>query len=133
MGHREQAQRAMAIAREWTPITTFDRADLDLMTAETHVFLNRLDTAESMAAVSARTFGADRREGVLADIILATIHTRTRESDSTMLAHRAIAGVASLRSVRAQAAMADLVQALKARADSTSRDLAHHARRVSQV
>jgi len=87
MGHRDEAQRAIATAREWTPATTFDTADLDLMTAQMHLFLNRLDTAESMAAVSTRTFGDDRREGVLADIILATIHTRTREPDSTMLAN----------------------------------------------
>jgi transcriptional regulator with XRE-family HTH domain len=133
MGHREEAQRAIATAREWAPATTFDTADLDLMTAEMHLFLNRFDTAESMAAASTRTFGADRREGVLADIILATIHTRTREPDSTMLAQRAINGVASLRSVRAQAALPALVQALDARSDSTSRDLAHHARRIHQV
>ena len=50
MGHREEAQRAMEIAREWSPETTFDVADLDLMTAEMHLFLNRLTTAESMAA-----------------------------------------------------------------------------------
>jgi transcriptional regulator with XRE-family HTH domain len=133
MGHREAAHRAIATAREWTPTTTFDIADLDLMTAQMNLFLNRLDVAESMAAVSARTFGDDRREGVLADIILAMVHTRTHEPDSAVLAQRAIDGVASLHSVRARAALADLVQALDASADSTSRDLAHHARRISQV
>lgn len=133
MGHREEAQRAITTAREWSPETTFDLADLDLGTAQVHLFLNRLTTAESIAAASTRTFGADRRDGVLADIILATIHTRTREPDSTMLAQRAIKGVASLRSVRAQVSLAGLVQALDARPDSTSRDLAHHARRISQV
>jgi transcriptional regulator with XRE-family HTH domain len=133
MGYREEALRAIATAREWTPSAPFDIADLDLMTAEVHLYLDRLDTAESMAAVSTRTFGNDRREGVLADIVLATIHTRTREPDSTVLAQRAITSVASLRSVRARASLAGLVQALDAQADSTSRDLAHHARRVSQV
>jgi hypothetical protein len=33
----------------------------------------------------------------------------------------------------ARASLAGLVQALDARADSTSRDLAHHARRIGQV
>jgi hypothetical protein len=88
-----------------------------------------LNTAERFAANSVRHWTAEassRREGVLADIALATIHTRTSQSDATTLAHRAITGVASLQSLRArQTKLTPLIKALDNRGDSTSRDLAH--------
>jgi hypothetical protein len=97
-----------------------------------YLWLGRLDTAESFAASSVRKWAAEgtsRREGVLADIALATIHTQTHQSDAAALAQRAISGVAPLRSFRTRRVkLAPLVEALEARADSTSRDLAHRAR-----
>ena len=68
-----------------------------------YLHLGQLDTAEGLAASSIRKWtveGTSRREGVLADITLATIHTQTCQSDATALAHHAITGVASLQSLR---------------------------------
>jgi hypothetical protein len=100
-----------------------------------YLHLGRLDTAEGFAASSMRKWAAEgtsRREGVLADISLAAIHTYTRQSNAGVLAQRAIAGVALLRSVRApRVKLGPLVKALDAQPDSTSRDLAHRARQLA--
>lgn len=131
MGHRDTADRALKIAQEWQPATPYDVADMKCVTSYVYLHLGRLDTAEGLAASSIRKWtaeGTSRREGVLADITLATIHTQTCQFDATALAHHAITGVASLQSLRTrQIKLAPLVQALHNRGDSTSRDLTRQA------
>ena len=99
------------------------------------LLLGRLDTAERFAASAVRKWSAERtsrREGVAADIALATIHTKTGQSDAAALAQHAITSVAPLRSLRTRRVkLAPLVQALDARTDTTSRDLAHRARHLA--
>ena len=135
MGYRDPAQRSLKTAHEWQPTTTYDIADMECVTSYVYLWLGQLDTAERFAASSVRkwaTEGTSHREGVLADIALATIHTRTNQSDSTTLAQRALASVAPLRSLRTRRVkLTPLIQALETRADSTSRDLADHARQLA--
>ncbi|MDQ3763517.1 MAG: helix-turn-helix transcriptional regulator [Actinomycetota bacterium] len=135
MGHPDAAERSLKAAREWQPATAYDDADMDCVTSYVYLWLGRLDTAEAFAANAVRKWaaeGSSRREGVLADIALATIHTKTGQSDAAVLAQRAITGVASLRSFRTRRVkLAPLVEALNARADSTTRDLARRARQLA--
>jgi transcriptional regulator with XRE-family HTH domain len=137
MGHSDAAERSLKTAREWRPATAYDVADMECVTSYVYLRLGRLDTAERFAASSVRKWAAEgtsRREGVLSDISLATIHTRTGQSDASALAERAIAGVAPLRSLRTRRVkLAPLVDALDARADSTSRDLAYRARQLAST
>lgn len=136
MGHNEAAERALKTAREWQPATAYDVADMECVTSYVYLWLGRLDTAEMFATGAVRKWAAEgtsRREGVLADIALATIHTQTGQPDAAALAQRAIAGVAPLRSFRTRRVkLAPLIKALDIRADSTSRDLAHHARQLAE-
>jgi len=136
MEHREAAERSLKTAREWQPATAYDDADMECAASYVFLALGRLDTAERFAASSIRKWAAEgtsRREGVLADISLAAIHTYTGEFNADVLAQRAIAGVAPLRSVRAsRVKLAPLVKALDARSDSTSRDLARRARQLAK-
>jgi hypothetical protein len=137
MGHSEAAERSLKTAREWRPTTAYDVADMECVTSYVYLRLGRLDTAQRFAASSVRkwaTEGTSRREGVLSDISLATIHTQTGQSDAGALAQRAIAGVAPLRSLRTRRVkLAPLVKALDARTDSTSRDLAYCARQLAST
>ena len=134
IGHGDAAERSLQAAREWQPTTAYDIADMECVTSYVHLFLGRLDTAQRFAAHSVRHWaaeGASRREGVLADIALASIHTKTNQSDATTLAQRAIASVTPLQSLRTrQVKLAPLIKALDDRGDSTSRDLAHCARQM---
>lgn len=135
MGQREAAQRAIATAREqFRTADMFDDADMDYLIACVYRRLGRLDSAETFAASSVRKWaveGTSRRTSVEADIVLATLHTQTGQSDAAALARRAIAGVVPLRSVRARRVkLVPLVEALDARTDSTSRALAASARQV---
>ena len=134
IGHGDAAERSLQAAREWQPTTAYDIADMECVTSYVHLFLGRLDTAQRFAAHSVRHWaaeGASRREGVLADIALASIHTKTNQSDATTLAQRAIASVTPLQSLRTrQVKLAPLIKALDDRGDSTSRDLAHYARQM---
>lgn len=135
MGYRDAAQRSLKTAHEWQPTTAYDIADMECVTSYVYLHLGQLDNAERFAASSVRkwaTEGTSRREGVLADIALATIHARTSQSDAATLTQRALAGVAPLRSLRTRRVkLAPLVQALDARTDSTSRDLAYRARQLA--
>jgi transcriptional regulator with XRE-family HTH domain len=136
MGHNAAAERSIKTAREWQPATAYDVADMDCVTSYVYLWLGRLDTAESFAANSVHQWAAEgtsRREGILADIALATIHTQTHQPDATALTHHALTGVAPLRSLRTRRIkLAPLIKALDARTDSTSRDLAHHARQLAE-
>jgi hypothetical protein len=109
---------------------------MECVTSYVYLQLGRLDTAERFAASSVSRWaveGTSRREGVLSDIALATIHTQTGQSDAGALAQRAIAGVTPLRSLRTRRVkLAPLVEALDVRTDSTSRDLAYRARQLAR-
>ncbi|MGH3829069.1 MAG: hypothetical protein ACRDRS_01245 [Pseudonocardiaceae bacterium] len=134
LGDRDAAVRAISTAREWQPTTAFDDADMEYATSLVYRRLGQWDRAEAFAASAVRKWAAEgtsRRDGVEADILLAAIHTRARESDSAALTQRALGGVASLRSTRARTQLAELIAALDTRTDSTSRALAHHARQLS--
>ena len=105
---------------------------MDLGTSHVHLHLGSLDTAESMAAISARTFaqGNHGREGVLAGITLARVHVITGEPDAARLAVQAIEAVLPLRSAVARTALAPLARDLETRSRP---DFAELARRAQQV
>lgn len=135
MGHSKAAERSLRTAREWQPSNIYDDADMEHGAASVYLLLGRLDIAERFATSSVRKWsaeGASRREGVAADIALATIHTQTGQSDAARLAQHAIASVAPLRSIRTRhVKLAPLVKALDTRGDATSRDLARRARQLA--
>lgn len=128
-----QARSSLAAARDgWDPADRFDQADMDHVMAQAHRDLGWLDSAEQLAAASARTWGKeDRRDGVQAAITLAAIHVETGDRDGLTLAENIINDVAALRSDRARARLDGLADVLAARSDGSSRELAVHARRVA--
>ncbi len=133
MGH-EQAPAALARARDgWEAPDSFERSGMDELTARVYLNLGRLDVAESYAAGAVRAWGSgERRNGVLADITLATIHVRAGEPDGVRLAKGAIDGAALLRSVRARERWLEpLAAALEARPGSDAGELARMARQVA--
>lgn len=124
----------LARARDgYEPPDSHARADMDLVTALVQLHLGALDIAESMAAVSVRTFaqGTDRREGVLADITLARLHAQAGDPDAPRLAASAISAVAPLRSGIARAGLAPLAAELETSPRSDLRELARRARQVA--
>lgn len=135
MGHNQAVDQSIKTAREWRPTTAYDLADMDCVTSYVYLWLGRWDTAESFAANSVHQWATERtsrREGILADIALATIHTQTHQPDAATLAHHALTGIAPLRSLRTRRIkLTPLIKALDARTDPTSRDLAHHARQLA--
>lgn len=133
MGRPGQARSSLAAARDkWNPADRFDQADMDHVLAQAHRDLGQLDTAERLAASSARTWGAeDRRDGVQAAITLAAIHVESGEQDGLTLAETAIRDAGELRSHRARARLGDLAEVLAAGSGGSSRELAVHARRVA--
>ena len=133
MGH-EQTPDALARARDgWEPPDSFERCGMDELTARVYLNLGRLDVAESYAAGAVRAWGSgERRNGVLADITLATIHVQAGEPDGARLAKTAIDGVGLLQSLRArQHWLEPLATALEARPGSDYRELARIARQVA--
>ncbi len=135
MGNREAAHRALNTAHEQPMPTVFDSADMDYRTSCVYRHLGQIDAAEAATVTSLRKWAAEktsRRDSVLSEITLATLHTHTAQPDSTVLAQRAIHTVASLQSGRARAALTPLADALSTRRDATSRELAQHAKMVSQ-
>ena len=135
MDRPAEAREALSSAEDaWTPPNGFEGAMWEWRTADTlTASKDTLDRAEAHAAASVNAWrgSTQRRDAVLADILLATIHVRSGERDGPDLARRAIAGVAELRSTRARDRLAPLVGALKARPGSEARELAQHARRVA--
>ena len=133
MGH-EQAPDTLVRARDgWEPPDSFERCGMDELTARVYLNLGRLDVAESYAAGAVRAWGSgERRNGVLADITLATIYVIAGEPDGLRLAKGAIDGAAMLRSVRARERWLEpLAAALEARPGSDARELARMARQVA--
>lgn len=133
MDRPDQARSSLAAARdEWHPADRFDQADMDHVLAQAHRDLGELDTAERLAASSARTWGEeDRRDGVQTAITLASIHVEAGEPDGLTLAERAIRDAAALRSRRARAKLSDLADVLGTRPGGPSRELAVEARKVA--
>jgi hypothetical protein len=102
---------------------------MDDVRARIALELGQIDAAETYALNSVRTWGSgDRRDAALAKITLAVTHTLAGESDAPALASMAIDAVSELRSARARADLQPLEQALAARRDSTSAELAHRVR-----
>jgi hypothetical protein len=67
-------------------------------------------------------------------IVLATVTLNAGETSTGIPeARRALSLVSQVGSQRARDRLAPMIQALASRPDSTSRDLAVHARRASQV
>ncbi|MDQ4092776.1 MAG: helix-turn-helix domain-containing protein, partial [Actinomycetota bacterium] len=92
MGHSSEAERSLKTSREWQPTTIYDDADMEHGAASVYLLLGRLDTAQRFAVNSVRkwsTEGTSRREGVAADMALATIHTQAGQSNAAALAERA--------------------------------------------
>jgi transcriptional regulator with XRE-family HTH domain len=103
----------------YEPPSLHHRAEMDLSTSRVHLDLGELDTAESLAAASARTFAQDnhRRGGVQAGIIVARVHVLTGEPDAAQLTTQAIEAVLPLRSSIAQTQLAPLAHDLTTRPD----------------
>ncbi|MGH3808484.1 MAG: hypothetical protein ACRDRU_18050, partial [Pseudonocardiaceae bacterium] len=132
-----QARRvrsALARSRDgYEPPSSYHRADLDLVTAKVYLQLGALDTAESLACVSARTFaeGNHGRGGVQAGITLARVHLLAGEPDAGQRAAQAINAVLPLRSGVARTMLTPLAQDLQARPGTDFTDLARQAQQVA--
>ncbi|MGH3695578.1 MAG: hypothetical protein ACRDRX_16595 [Pseudonocardiaceae bacterium] len=68
-----------------------------------------------MAASAVRTFGADRREGILAEIISALLRIKADDRDALRMTDSVVSAVATLRSGVARANLIPLATALEAR------------------
>jgi hypothetical protein len=129
-----RVRAALARSRDgYEPPSLHHRASMDLGTSDVHLHLGSLDTAESMAAVSVRTFaeGNHGREGVLAGITLARVHLIAGEPDAARLAAQAIEAVPPLRSGVARTRLAPLARDLKTRSGPDFAELARQAQQVA--
>jgi hypothetical protein len=130
------ARSALAHARDgWSAPSLHSRADFDLTTAMVYMNLGKSDAAETMASTAVKVFAAgnDRREGILADIILARLHVVSGDRDAARLAAQAVEGVIPTRSGVARAALTPLAEELESRRRSDFTELAHRARQVSTI
>jgi hypothetical protein len=129
-----RVRAALARSRDgYEPPSLHHRADMDHGTSDVHLHLGSLDTAESMAAVSVRTFaeGNYGRGGVMAGITLARVHLIVGESDAARLAAQAIEAVSPLRSGVARTRLAPLARDLKTRSGSDFAELARRAQKIA--
>jgi transcriptional regulator with XRE-family HTH domain len=129
-----RVRSALARSRDdYEPPSPHHRASMDLGTSDVHLHLGSLDTAESLAAVSARTFaqGNHGREGVQAGIILARVHLITGEPDAARLAAQAIEAVLPLRSGVARTRLALLARDLETRSGPDFAELARRAQTIA--
>lgn len=126
-----QARSHLDRARDgYLPRGSHAQAAMDLAGAQVHLRLGSFDTAQAMAASSVRTFGADRREGILAEIISALLHVQAGDQGGLQMADSVTSAGATLRSGVARANLIPLATALEARPRP---DHAELARRVRQV
>jgi len=116
------------------PADSHNAAYLEYGRSGVHLSLGRLDAAQrhARAALSLWNPNDNRRDWALARIRLATIHTVAGEPDGSHLASAALDVAEDLRSARGRAMLAPLGQALEARRDSTSMDLAQRVRVLRQ-
>ncbi len=129
-----RVRAALARSRDgYEPPSLHHRASMDLTTSYVHLHLGSLDTAESMAAVSAQTFaqGNQGRDGVQAGIILARVHLITGEPDAARLAAQAIEAVSPLRSGVARTRLAPLARDLETRSGPDFAELARRAQTIA--
>jgi transcriptional regulator with XRE-family HTH domain len=108
-------------------------ADLDNITAETHMRMGNLDLAHLFAtsAVNRWAGSTNRRHAVLSDLTLATINVQAGEPRGKLLAHNAIQSVASMRSGLARVRLERLATVLDFRSSAENKELAVMARRVA--
>ncbi|MGH3993549.1 MAG: hypothetical protein ACRDSN_13940, partial [Pseudonocardiaceae bacterium] len=130
---RAEARRELAAAREgWAPQDTHAEAKMHMVSALTWLHLGQFDAAEAAAAMSARTFGASRRDGVFADLTRARLHVLSGDPGALRLAESAIKATTQTRSgVARRVCLPPLAEALEARRGSDYADLARTARRVA--
>jgi tetratricopeptide (TPR) repeat protein len=131
MGRPDRANDQLKRAASHPPIEDpFERADLDYIRAKTRLAqgLKYVESAAHYAFTSVNTWSPlDRRDSALARITLATTHVITGERDAAALTTAALDAVSSLRSAHNRTLLAPLEQALSARKDSTSAELAQRA------
>jgi hypothetical protein len=129
-----RVRSALARSRDgYEPPSLHHRADMDLFASWVHLHLGSLDTAESLAALAARTFaeGNHGREGVQAGITVARVHLLAGEPDAAHLAAQAIETVLPLRSSVARTQLASLAQDLRTRPGPDFAELARQAQKVA--
>ncbi len=134
MGRTDLARSALAAGRgSWEPPNDFERANMNWLTSVVGVELRQLDAAESFASAAVHAWEGvpDRRQAVLAEITLATVHVRVGEPRGLELAHGAITSVSKLSSVRARQRLLPLAAALDARASNDARDMARMIRQLA--
>lgn len=134
LGRPDLVQNELTKARDLPELADpFERASLASARGATYLILGNVNVAESSATTAIRTWDSnDLRESVYTRILLARIHLQAREPGVERLAAPAINAVAELRSARARTRLTPLEDALRARGDSTSADLAEKARQVRQ-
>lgn len=112
---------------------TKPNADSLHLTAQTHIRMGNLDIAQSFAvgAVQRWEGSPKRRYAAMADITLAMVYVLAGEPRGLPLAHKAIASVAEIRSIRARTRLRNLVAALECRPGSDYKELAMRARKFS--
>jgi transcriptional regulator with XRE-family HTH domain len=135
LGKLDAADIEIATSRGlWSPTRADRFGDPDRPAALLALRRERLDTAESLAAASAR-----RCEGISqigrthSGVVLATIHVRAGEPGGLTLAHSAITAVTKLSSVRVRQRLIPLATALAARPGTDAKDLARMAHQVAAV
>ncbi|MGH3814752.1 MAG: hypothetical protein ACRDUV_20285 [Pseudonocardiaceae bacterium] len=136
---RGQARNELATARgSWEPPDTRATAngsgqtDMDLVSALTWLHCGQLDAAERVASLSAHTYGAYRRPGVVADITRARLHVLNGDTDALRLVESAINATTQTRSgVARQVWLPPLAEALDNRPGADARDLARQARQIA--
>lgn len=127
-----QARSHLDRARNgYDPPGSHVRACMDLNAAQVHLRLGSFDTAEAMATSSVRAFGADRREGILAEIISALLHVQAGDRDALRMADSVASAVDTLRSGVARANLSPLATALEARPRPDHAELARRVRQIS--
>ncbi|MGH3822150.1 MAG: helix-turn-helix domain-containing protein [Pseudonocardiaceae bacterium] len=127
-----QARSHLDRARDgYDPPGSHARASMDLAAAQLHLRLNSFDTAQAMAASAVRIFGADRREGILAEIISALLHVQAGDPNGLQMADSVISTTATLRSGIARANLIPLATTLEARSRPDHTELARRAHHIA--
>ena len=143
LGHADEARHQVSRARslfadahsaDSLPFFSFYGAGHGLLAASSSKLAN-YDTARTDVVNALRTRPSyDVRCNALDTIVLATVTLNAGETSTGIPeARRALSLVSQVGSQRARDRLAPMIQALASRPDSTSRDLAVHARRVSRV
>jgi transcriptional regulator with XRE-family HTH domain len=143
LGHADLARRQVARSRELfadanpassLPFFSFYGPGHGLLAASSSKLAN-YDVARTDIVNALRTRPSyDVRCNALDTIVLATVALNAGEASiGVPEARRALSLVTQVGSQRARDRLSPMIQALAARPDATSRELAVHARRVSQV